>query len=49
MRMRTHLFGLAVTLALVVVTPAARAQNQNNQGQNNQGQQEGVRASITCS
>jgi hypothetical protein len=40
--MRTHLFGLAVTLALVTGTPAARAQNQNNQGQNNQGQQDGV-------
>jgi phosphatidylinositol-3-phosphatase len=37
MRMRTHLFGLAVTLAIVVGTPAARAQKQNNQGQ-----QEGV-------
>jgi len=42
MRMRTHWFGLAVTLALVAGTPAARAQNQNNQGQNNQGQQDGV-------
>jgi phosphatidylinositol-3-phosphatase len=35
MRMRTHLFGFAVTLALAVGMPAARAQN--NQGnQNNQ-------------
>jgi phosphatidylinositol-3-phosphatase len=42
MRMRTHLFGLAVTLALVVGAPAARAQNQNNEGQNKRGQQEGV-------
>jgi len=42
MRMRTHLFGLAVTLALVVGTPAARAQNQNNQGQNNQGEEDRV-------
>src|SRR5262252_3591388 len=36
--MRTKLLGLAVTLAFVVATPAARAQDQNNQGQNNQGQ-----------
>ena len=42
MRMRTHWFGLAVTLALVVGTPAARAQNQNNQGQNNQGEEDRV-------
>ena len=35
--MRTKLLGLAVTLALVVATPAARAQDQNNQGENNQG------------
>src|ERR1700756_1299884 len=42
MRMRTHLFGLAVTLALVVGAPAARAQNQNNEGQNKRGQQDGV-------
>jgi hypothetical protein len=42
--MKTHWFGLAVTLALVLGIPAARAQNQNNQGQdqNNQGQQDGV-------
>jgi len=36
--MRTKLLGLAVTLALVVATPAARAQDQDNQDQNNQGQ-----------
>ena len=36
--MRTKLLGLAVTLALVVGTPPAWVQNQNNQGQNNQGQ-----------
>jgi hypothetical protein len=45
MKIRTHLFELAVTLALVVVVPAAWAQNnqgQNNQGENNQGQKDGV-------
>src|SRR5215831_8322940 len=42
MRMRTYLFGLAVTLALVIGTPAAPAQNQNNQGQNNQGEEDRV-------
>ena len=31
--MRTRLYGLAVTLALAAAMPAARAQNQSNQGQ----------------
>ena len=45
MRIRTHLFALAVTLGLLVGTPAAWAQNnqgQNDQGENNQGQKDGV-------
>ena len=45
MKIRTHLFELAVTLALVLVVPAARGQNnqgQNDQGENNQGQKDGV-------
>ena len=44
MRTKPHWFGLAVTLALGLGMPGARAQNQNNQGQNqnNQGQQDGV-------
>jgi hypothetical protein len=44
MRIRTHLFALAVTLGLLVGT-AAWAQNnqgQNDQGENNQGQKDGV-------
>ena len=45
MRIRTHLFALAVTLGLLVGMPAAFAQNnqgQNDQGENNQGQKDGV-------
>ena len=45
MRIRTHLFALAVTLGLLVGMPAAWAQNnqgQNDQGENNQGQKDSV-------